>query len=95
MVWSDVPQPLAKRPAAELLELVGEDGLIAEPSRLLAYESDGLVAYRFPPRAVVLPIDTAQAADVVGILHRHAIPSFREAPAQGCLEALSPRAKRF
>ncbi len=74
MVWSDVPQPLAKRPAAELLELVGEDGLIAEPSRLLAYESDGLVAYRFPPRAVVLPIDTAQAADVVGILHRHAIP---------------------
>ena len=74
MVWSDVPQPLAKRPAAELLELVGEDGLITEPSRLLAYESDGLVAYRFPPRAVVLPIDTAQAADVVGILHRHAIP---------------------
>jgi hypothetical protein len=33
--------------AEELLELVGEAGVITDPSRLLAYESDALTA--FPP----------------------------------------------
>ena len=69
-----VPNPLALPLADELRELVGEEGLITEPSRLLSYESDGLVAYRFPPRAVILPADTAEAAAVLRCLHRHRVP---------------------
>jgi glycolate oxidase subunit GlcD len=71
---SSVPNPLASVLVDELLELVGEKGLITDPSRLMAYESDGLVAYRFPPRAVLLPATTAEAAAVMAILHRHKIP---------------------
>ena len=69
-----MPHPLPSALAAELRELVGEAGVITDPSRLLAYESDGLTAYRFPPRALVLPADTAQASAVVGALTRRDIP---------------------
>ncbi|MSR35468.1 MAG: FAD-binding protein [Gemmatimonadetes bacterium] len=69
-----VPDLLPPALVQELLELVGEEGLITEPSRLIAYESDALTAYRFPPRAVVLPADTKQAAAVVGALSRRDIP---------------------
>ena len=69
-----VPDSLPPALAHELLEAVGEEGLITERSRLLVYESDALTAYRVPPRAVVLPTDTAQAAAVVGALARRKIP---------------------
>jgi glycolate oxidase subunit GlcD len=69
-----VPHSLPPALADELLELVGEAGVITDPSRLLAYESDALTAYRFSPRAVVLPRDTEQAAAVVGALTRRDIP---------------------
>ena len=69
-----MPDPLPPVLANELLELVGEEGLITDPSRLLAYESDALTAYRFPPRGVVLPRDTAEASAVVGAFSRREIP---------------------
>jgi glycolate oxidase subunit GlcD len=69
-----VPDPLPPGLADELRELVGDEGVVTDPSRLLAYESDALTAYRFPPRALVLPTDTAQAAAVVGALTRRDIP---------------------
>lgn len=65
-----MPQPLTRA----LRGLVGDGGLITEPSRLMAYESDGLVAYRYLPRAVVLPTDTEQAAAVLTRLYRDRIP---------------------
>ena len=45
----------------ELVELVGEDGVITDPSRLLVYESDALTVYRYPPRAIVFPATTRTA----------------------------------
>lgn len=51
-----------------LREVVGADGVITDPDRLLVYESDGLTAYRHAPGAVILPRTTDQARRVVGIL---------------------------
>ena len=51
--------------AEELVRIVGEDGVITDPARLMVYESDGLTAYRYPPRAVVLPLDGDETARVV------------------------------
>jgi glycolate oxidase subunit GlcD len=48
--------------------------LITDPSRLLVYESDALTAYRFPPRAVVLPANTEQASGVLAALSKREIP---------------------
>jgi glycolate oxidase subunit GlcD len=57
--------PLAKPLLADLRRIVGRDAVIADPERLLVYESDGLTSYRYPPRAVVLPVDTEQTAGVL------------------------------
>jgi glycolate oxidase len=46
------------------------DGVIAEPIRLRAYESDGLASFRQVPLAVVLPESTEQVAAVMAYLHR-------------------------
>jgi glycolate oxidase subunit GlcD len=54
--------------------LVGAEHVITDPDRLLVYESDGLTAYRWPPRAVVLPATTAEVAGVMGVLRRAGIP---------------------
>jgi glycolate oxidase subunit GlcD len=55
-------------------ELVGPEHVITDPDRLLVYESDGLTAYRWPPRAVVLPASTAEVAGVMGVLRHAGIP---------------------
>lgn len=59
---------------AELRQLLGQDGVITEPGALLVYESDGLMAYRKKPRAVVLPRSTDDVAAVLRILSRDGIP---------------------
>jgi len=52
---------------------VGPTYVITHPDRLLAYESDGLTAYRVPPRAVVLPASTEEVSAVVSALHAEGI----------------------
>lgn len=47
--------------------------MITDPDRLVAYESDGLTAYRVSPRAVVLPGDTEEVSAVVKLLHAEGI----------------------
>lgn len=49
------------------------EGVIGEPLRLRAYETDGLSAYRQPPLAVVLPESTEQVAAVLRYCHRNGI----------------------
>ena len=78
MVWSLVPkvampESLPRALTDELVELVGEDGVITDPSRLLVYESDALTAYRYPPGAIVFPATTEQAAGVLSALSRHGV----------------------
>ena len=67
-------QPLSVALQRRLREIVGEKHVITDPDRLLVYESDALTAYRWPPRAVVLPADTAEVSSVMGVLHGEGIP---------------------
>lgn len=48
-------------------------GVIGDETRLKAYETDGLSAYRQPPLAVVLPTGTAQVAAVLRYCHENGI----------------------
>jgi len=52
-----------------LRRVVGDRNVITDPDRLVVYESDGLTAYRVPPKAVVLPASTEEVAAVVRVLH--------------------------
>lgn len=58
----------------ELKDILGPEGVIVEPGRLLVWESDGLTAYRVTPRAVLLPRDTRETAETLKILAREQIP---------------------
>jgi glycolate oxidase subunit GlcD len=51
-----------------LARIVGPEGVIVDPDRLLVYESDGLVQHRGRPVCVVLPRSTDEAAAVVRAL---------------------------
>jgi len=68
-VWSYMSSPLPAAVVRSLREIVGRGHLITEPDRLVVYESDGLTAYRVPPRAVVLPASTEEVSRVVAVLH--------------------------
>ena len=57
-----------------LAEIVGPEFVISDPGRLLAYESDGLTAYRSTPRAVVLPSTAREVSEVVAFLHAEGVP---------------------
>lgn len=67
-------KPLPVELQRRLREIVGEKHVVTDPDRLLVYESDGLTAYRWPPRAVVLPAETEQVAAVMKLLHGEGIP---------------------
>jgi glycolate oxidase subunit GlcD len=64
-----LPDPIVRG----LQAVVGTEHVITHRDRLLAYESDGLTAYRVSPRAVVLPATTEEVAGVVALLHREGI----------------------
>ena len=59
---------------SELVAAVGSDWVIDDPDRLLVYEADAQTAHCLAPQAVVLPSDTAEAAAVARVLHRHGLP---------------------
>jgi glycolate oxidase subunit GlcD len=66
-----LPKALERR----LRELVGASHVITDPDRLLVYDSDGLTAYRWLPRAVVLPSSTDEVAAILQLLHAEGIPT--------------------
>jgi len=68
-----LPEPLTKELGDRLRSVVGDAWVIADADRLLAYESDGLTAYRKTPRAVVLPRDTDEVSCVLGILSQEGV----------------------
>lgn len=63
------PAALAAAPrfVAALRAVMGAESVIAEPSALRPYESDGLTAYRQVPLAVALPRSTAEVAAALRI----------------------------
>ncbi|HEX6588272.1 MAG TPA: FAD-linked oxidase C-terminal domain-containing protein [Longimicrobiales bacterium] len=69
-----LPPPLPAELAAGMREILGDEGVLVDPSEMLVYESDGLVAYRVPPRAVLLPRDTGETSRAVRALAARRIP---------------------
>ncbi len=60
--------------AALLAAIVGERGVLARPSELATYSSDGLPGYRLRPRLAVFPRTKQQLVDVVKLLARERCP---------------------
>jgi glycolate oxidase len=58
----------------DLRSILPEDAVIADEAELLAYECDGLSAYRQLPRVAVLPRSVAQVQAVLKLCHRLRIP---------------------
>lgn len=73
-----VPDPaiVARRARiiADLSGLLPVDAVISDPRELLAYECDGLAAYRCPPLAVLLPRSTPEVAAALAYLHAARVP---------------------
>lgn len=69
-----MPVPFPLELAADLRAIVGEQWVITDPVRLLAYESDGLTQYRRAPGAVVLPVDTDEVSQLMARLAREGVP---------------------
>jgi glycolate oxidase subunit GlcD len=65
---------MTKALARELRRLLGPQGVIDEPTRLLPYESDALALLAVPPELVLLPRDTSQTAAALRLLARHGVP---------------------
>ena len=59
---------------AEIRALVGEQAVVTEARRLLAYESDANSLLGGAPAAVVLPATPSEAAAVLSVLVRHGVP---------------------
>lgn len=70
------PEVLSRRVEilADLKELVPQGRLVEERNALVPFETDGFIAYRRRPLAVVLPETTAQVAAVMRYCHRYGIP---------------------
>ena len=75
-----LPEPdaarLAKKDVAvkALLAELPSDGVLYRPEDLIAYECDGVSAYRQVPMAVVLPRTTAEVSAALKILHQMQLP---------------------
>ena len=74
MVTVDSPPVLEPLLVQHLRSVVGKDGVIVDPDRLLVYESDGLTQYRYAPVGVVLPRSTKEVSEVLRILHEEERP---------------------
>ena len=59
--------------AAGLQEIVGAGGLIDDPIRMKAYETDAFTAYRQLPLAVVLPKTTSEVAQVLRFAEKEGV----------------------
>ncbi len=57
-----------------LHRLLPEHCVLAKPEELVAYECDGLSAYRQPPMVVVLPESVEQVQAVIRLCHEHRVP---------------------
>lgn len=69
-----MPESLPPSVLKELEAVVGPSWVLTEPDRILVYETDAQTAHRFPPRAVILPDNTREAAGVLRVLYREGIP---------------------
>ncbi|MCI0661123.1 MAG: FAD-binding protein [Acidobacteria bacterium] len=59
---------------AELREVTGKDGIIADEEELVVYECDAIAMHKVRPLAVVFPRTTEEVSRVIKLLHNHRIP---------------------
>jgi len=74
----------------ELRRALGPEGVIAEPTRLVPYESDGLAMLQQRPELVVLPRDTAQCSAALRLLHRAQMPIIARGAGTGLAGGATP-----
>lgn len=76
----EMPRPdaaiLARRDEIirRLRAVLGERGVISDPTGLRAYECDALSAYRCPPLATALPASTAEVSATLRLCHEMGVP---------------------
>lgn len=72
------PDPVILGKKAKLVErlqsVLPADVVIHDPAETLAYECDGLAAYRCPPLCAVLPRSTEEVAAALKICHEEGVP---------------------
>ncbi|WP_438955106.1 FAD-linked oxidase C-terminal domain-containing protein [Cognatiyoonia sp.] len=72
------PDPVILGKKAKLVErlqsVLPADVVIHDPAETLAYECDGLAAYRCPPLCAVLPRSTKEVAAALKICHEEGVP---------------------
>ena len=73
---SPEPERVARKPKiVSALENVLPPGTVVHaPEELVAYETDGLTAYRQRPMVVVMPRETAEVSAAMEVLHRMEVP---------------------
>ncbi len=76
--------------ARELKAILGQAGVIDDPTRLVPYESDGLALYATRPELVLLPRDTDQAARAMAVLARHGTPVVARGAGTGLAGGATP-----
>jgi glycolate oxidase len=65
---------LSPRVLKQLRKVVGKESLLTDPADLLLYSRDSSVARGALPDAVLLPVSTAQVAEIVRVCCEHRIP---------------------
>ena len=70
------PGILSKRAeiVAALKAIVPGEGVVDDPTEMKPFETDGFLAYRFMPLAVVLPETTEQVSEVLKYLSKEGVP---------------------
>lgn len=80
------------RLAARFRDVVGDDGVITERSRLRTYECDGLAVYTAMPGIAVLPDDAGQVAEIVRACGAEGVPYVARGSGTGLSGGALPRA---
>jgi len=70
IMGSDLPNRLKARLAAELGEIVGDDGVTWRPTELKVYECDGWTIEKSAPDILVRPRTSAEVSAVLKLLHQ-------------------------
>jgi glycolate oxidase len=66
--------PITPQQLETLREIVGRDGVVSDPDRLVVYECDAYTLERMQPHAVVLPSSTEQVAAIVKLCAEWKLP---------------------
>ena len=76
--------------AEALREVVGPQGVLDDPTRLVPYESDGLAMLQVRPELVVLPRTTEETARCMRLIHRAGVPLVTRGAGTGLAGGATP-----